>query len=40
LSTINYTLAVETQQRDIKRAKDYFEDYKARAAQKKPRRRR
>lgn len=26
-----------TQQRDINRAKDYFEDYKARTAQKKPR---
>ena len=25
-----------TQQRDINRAKDYFEDYKARTAQKKP----
>jgi len=29
-----------TQQRDIKRAKEYFEDYKARTAQKKPRGRR
>ena len=28
-----------TQQRDINRAKEYFEDYKARTAQKKPRRR-
>ena len=26
-----------TQQRDINRAKEYFEDYKARAAQAKPR---
>jgi putative addiction module killer protein len=26
-----------TQQRDINRAKDYFEDYKARTAQRKPR---
>ena len=29
-----------TQQRDINRAKEYFEDYKARTAQKKPRDRR
>jgi putative addiction module killer protein len=29
-----------TQQRDINRAKEYFEDYKARTAQKKPRGRR
>lgn len=29
-----------TQQRDINRAKDYFEDYKARTSQKKPRGRR
>ena len=29
-----------TQQRDINRAKEHFEDYKARAAQKKPRGRR
>ena len=29
-----------TQQRDINRAKEYFEDYKARTAQKKPRSRR
>jgi len=28
------------QQRDINRAKEYFEDYKARTAQKKPRGRR